>query len=827
MAADRTSEHRLTPAEPGTGLDPDEVGRKTFETTFRGFDPHEVQAYLLVVANELRAVRERCVDLEVRLAEAERAAEQAAAIDEQRLTAALGDEVASILDAARAAAAKLRAQAEIDAAELVRAGEEQAARLRQEAEQQLELRTAEARQAAAAIEQEAEALRVQAQIDAAAEIEAGKQTGREMVAEAQIVRERILKDLARRRRQARQQIEQLRAGRERLLEAYRVVRETMERATEELEISLPAAKAAAETAGRSVPDDDELSVQQLESMLDAARDAGLIDARAASVEAEIEADVEAAGDEGSEPAAEDAAGVGASSEAAEQVEEGEEAAEADEADEAVAEADAEAADVDAESGEGVEEADVASERGAAWTGRSRRWGKAARIVAEERAEPPLEGRRSSSVRVFRRDDAVDEPVSEGAEPVAEAEVLEAELDVAEVADAPVAAVEPPPVASDEPGHEVGREAAVDDTVDEEVVVEVVEEIVEIEADAEGEGDEVVVVEEVVEVVTEDEIEAEVTEAGGEAEPADDDRVAADAQGSEAAEEADAAVDEGAPTGEVITGLFARIKADHADSVERSARSDEGEGRSPRRRRRANGNGNGHADANGHGQPPTASPADEAKASDASDQPEPAAAGPVAAAAEPAAEVTAEATAADPADDDPSVRRDRALAGPSRGLGRALKRVVADEQNEVLDLVRREKRKELALDDLLPEASEHALRYAAAAKPELADAAYAGATFADEGASVRPDVDDLAAELSLAVVSQLRTRFESALTASAGDRDALLDELRSTYRDTKGRRVDECVHHFAGEAFNRGVRAASPSDVDDRLLVDAGAKPSLG
>ena len=78
-----------------------------------------------------------------------------------------------------------------------------------------------------------------------------------MVAEAQKVRQRMLDDLARRRKQLRQQIEQLQAGRERLLTAYEVVRETLDVATEELQVALPEAKLAAETASLKAADDDE------------------------------------------------------------------------------------------------------------------------------------------------------------------------------------------------------------------------------------------------------------------------------------------------------------------------------------------------------------------------------------------------------------------------------------------------------------------------------------------------------------------------------------------------------------------------------------------
>ena len=62
--------------------------------------------------------------------------------------------------------------------------------------------------------------RADAAADAEAELAMAKQQGREMVEEARAYRERVLGDLARRRDLARQQIEQLVHGRDRLLQAF-------------------------------------------------------------------------------------------------------------------------------------------------------------------------------------------------------------------------------------------------------------------------------------------------------------------------------------------------------------------------------------------------------------------------------------------------------------------------------------------------------------------------------------------------------------------------------------------------------------------------------
>ena len=63
---------------------------------------------------------------------------------------------------------------------------------------------------------------------------------------------KVLGDLARRRRAAREQVERLNAARERLLAAYAVVRRTADEATAELKVALPAARVAADQAARRV-----------------------------------------------------------------------------------------------------------------------------------------------------------------------------------------------------------------------------------------------------------------------------------------------------------------------------------------------------------------------------------------------------------------------------------------------------------------------------------------------------------------------------------------------------------------------------------------------
>ena len=231
----------------------DLIGGRRFAQTWRGYDPEEVKQFLAQVGAQVRSLKER---LEAEAA-ARREAEQRALhprIDEATLMSAVGEETAGILHSARMAAAEISAKAEARAQETLSAAEAKASALVADAESLLAARTSEAEAAAAEVRAtaEAEADRlVQAARQEAEQVaaKAGAEH-RQTVEEAQAIRERVLSDLARRRKLATVQIEQLRAGRERLLDAYLLVRRTLDEVTGELHRADAEARAAAEAVGR-------------------------------------------------------------------------------------------------------------------------------------------------------------------------------------------------------------------------------------------------------------------------------------------------------------------------------------------------------------------------------------------------------------------------------------------------------------------------------------------------------------------------------------------------------------------------------------------------
>ena len=259
--------HRLVApisSDPVAGLNPDDVARRTFSAVRKGYDPIEVQSFLVSVASELREARTAILELEREVRAAQAEAERNRDLDPSRLTTLLGEEMSRVLEAARSAADELRANAVAESTELLEASRGEAERMQTEAAEMLATKTTEAEAEVAVIAQRGDELREQATVDAAAEIERGRQEGREMVAEAQKVRERMLNDLARRRKAFRQQIERLQAGRDRLLGAYDVVRETLDVATEELQVALPEARLAAESAALRPSDEEEPTLEDLE-----------------------------------------------------------------------------------------------------------------------------------------------------------------------------------------------------------------------------------------------------------------------------------------------------------------------------------------------------------------------------------------------------------------------------------------------------------------------------------------------------------------------------------------------------------------------------------
>ncbi|MEO5678411.1 MAG: DivIVA domain-containing protein, partial [Acidimicrobiales bacterium] len=242
-------------ADMRAGPRPDEVAAKTFPTSFRGFDPAEVRGYLAQVASALAAGSTREAALHDDLART-RATLANPALDESVLLASLGEEAGRVLQTAKEAAADIRGKADANAAVALDQAHSEAERIRAEAlaaagrvvrdaEGVLDIRTGEAEEAAARVLQAAEE-------EAARVKDAGLVEARSMVAEARAVRERMLGDLKRRVQRGEATVEVLRVGRERLLEAFGVVKDRLDDASHALATAEARARQEAEEGAQQV-----------------------------------------------------------------------------------------------------------------------------------------------------------------------------------------------------------------------------------------------------------------------------------------------------------------------------------------------------------------------------------------------------------------------------------------------------------------------------------------------------------------------------------------------------------------------------------------------
>jgi hypothetical protein len=181
--------------------------------------------------------------------------------------------------------------------------------------------------------------------------------------------------------------------------------------------------------------------------------------------------------------------------------------------------------------------------------------------------------------------------------------------------------------------------------------------------------------------------------------------------------------------------------------------------------------------------------------------------------EPAAEAADEPALELSGDDGLLNERDIAVADAERALVRSLKRALADEQNEVLDALRR-LRGAPTIASRLPDVAVHDARYDAVLSGGAARAASAGGDLVggDGGNAGR-----VAADIGVTVAADLRARIERSIEESSGDTETLADGISAAYREWKTARVEPLAREVITAAFAAGVYAASTGEL--RWVVD--------
>jgi hypothetical protein len=178
------------------------------------------------------------------------------------------------------------------------------------------------------------------------------------------------------------------------------------------------------------------------------------------------------------------------------------------------------------------------------------------------------------------------------------------------------------------------------------------------------------------------------------------------------------------------------------------------------------------------------------------------------------------------DDSPFARREAVLAPVIAAASRKVKRVLADEQNDLLQLLRR-KEPVRALDALLPRGDEHIARTLEAVADDLLDAALAGAASLDKGskaahkkALLAVDATRVAREhLANVLVDPLRERLDREIADAAGVNADIANAVRALYREWKNHRIDSAVDDAIRQAFGSGALASVPAGTKLVWAVD--------
>ena len=182
------------------------------------------------------------------------------------------------------------------------------------------------------------------------------------------------------------------------------------------------------------------------------------------------------------------------------------------------------------------------------------------------------------------------------------------------------------------------------------------------------------------------------------------------------------------------------------------------------------------------------------------------------------------------------RRDDLLGGVEKAMTRSLKRLVSDEQNEVLDRLRRIRRGRVELEVLLPVGDDLGV-FAAALHDDFAAAADAGARFwaAESGDDVdsavaRIDADVVEGGLEVRVADLLelrRAHLARALENAESDGVELAemaDHVRAAYREWRTRSVPDLAGDLATAGFALGEQAAAGDGTSWCWMVDNGGLP---
>jgi DivIVA domain-containing protein len=166
------------------------------------------------------------------------------------------------------------------------------------------------------------------------------------------------------------------------------------------------------------------------------------------------------------------------------------------------------------------------------------------------------------------------------------------------------------------------------------------------------------------------------------------------------------------------------------------------------------------------------------------------------------------------DGDPELlaRRDELLTPIANELVRHCKRVLQNEQNEILDALRRH-RGRVTTDKLMPPLSQQVKAWSEVLAPAIVEA-YAAArnAAAPDGEPVNGAPQRMVTGMVEVLVTPLRDRLLAAVDETLGDDanpDVIAHRIGARYREWKGQELDNRIRDLLAAVYARGVYDAAP------------------
>jgi hypothetical protein len=177
------------------------------------------------------------------------------------------------------------------------------------------------------------------------------------------------------------------------------------------------------------------------------------------------------------------------------------------------------------------------------------------------------------------------------------------------------------------------------------------------------------------------------------------------------------------------------------------------------------------------------------------------------------------------------RRDSTLIAVDEMLVKKLKRVLADEENAMLNYLQT-KKAQVALEKVLPSFENQLQTFVEATNKELIEAAMSGAQSLSKSlkSDLRKKISNatvmqvLSKKLADDIVYPLRERIQKCVESSDGSASEMSSLIRSAYREWKMKQVDKIVGDISRLAYSRGAYLVLETGVKVCWMVDPNGPP---